>query len=68
MKNFRRTKYNFSNLNVGDEFTVAATDLYSMKNCARHFNKTHGKNIELEIVGEEKKGEFTTTYKIRRTC
>jgi len=59
---FKRSKYNFQSLNVGDTFEVAAVDLYSMKESARSFNKRHGRNLKLEILGEEKKGK---TYKIK---
>lgn len=46
-KRINRSKYNFSQLNMGDSFTVDALDLYSMKNSLRFYNKQHKKNITI---------------------
>lgn len=49
MKRINRSKYNFSKLEMGENFMVDALDLYSMKNSLRFFNNKHKQNIHIEV-------------------
>jgi len=53
-KRINRSKYNFSQLQMGDSFMVDALDLYSMKNSLRFYNKQHNQKITIatEDLGE----------------
>lgn len=51
MARINRSKYNFTNLKVGDTLTVKAIDLHSMKVALNFFNNLH--RVPEELMSRE---------------
>lgn len=60
MKKTNRSKYEFGTRKVGDEILVKPLDVHSFNVALASFNTRHGRDIQVENLGEVK-GEIKFT-------